>query len=115
MAKKRSNDTPPRVVGAAPLGVTRKVTDQMVRDFSKQLSQGGRTVTVKAIRFIPSSRTMTDTGSFQVVANNFVEITPSIASSPRLETMDSVVTVGRTGGVQKLEGLSIPALERFSV
>jgi hypothetical protein len=113
MAARQSNiSTGFRVVGAAPLGVTKKVAADIVRAFREQLSQTGREVNVKAMRFIPSSRATTERGSFQVVANNFIEIVPGNNASPRYETLDSVVTVGRQGGVQKLEGLTIPALQR---
>jgi hypothetical protein len=113
MRRSRSpNPAAPRVVGAGPLGVTKKVTAEILRDLRNQLSQNGRSVTVKWMRFIPSSRTTTENGSFQVIANNFIEVIPGKDSSPRYEALDSVVTVGRTDGVQKLEGLTIPALQR---
>jgi hypothetical protein len=102
----------PRVLGAESLGVTKKVTAEIVKDVRKKLNQSGRTVTVKAMRFIPSSRTITANGSFQVVANTVIEEKPSRSSMPRSETLDSVVTVGRKGRVQKLEDLTIPELQR---
>lgn len=100
----------PRVIGAVPLGVTKKVANEIVRGLNHQLSQDGRSVTVKAVRFIPSSRTTTETGSFQVVANAFFEVNRGKDIPPRSEALDSVVTVGRVGRAQKLESLSIPAL-----
>jgi hypothetical protein len=113
MTRKRSdNSAAPRVIGAVPLGVTKKVAAEIVRDLRNQLSRDGRSVNVKAIRFIPSTRTMTESGAFQVVANAFFEVAPDRDSPPRPEALDSVVTVGRTGGVQRLEGVSIPALQR---
>jgi len=115
MAEKQSPaQTGPRVIGAVPLGVTKKVTADIVRAFRKQLSETGRDVNVKALRFIPSSRTATESDSFQVIASNFIEIIPGKNASPRYETVESVVTVGRQGGVQKLEGLMIPALRRVA-
>jgi hypothetical protein len=102
----------PRVVGAGSLGVTKKVTAEIVRDLRNQLGQDGRSVTVKTLRFIPSSRTTTETGAFQVLANTFFEILSDKDTVPRSEALDSVVTVGRSGGVQKLESLTIPALHR---
>lgn len=112
--KQLANLAAPRILGAAPLGVTKKVTAEIVRDLRNQLSQDGRSVTVKAMRFIPSSRTAMENGSFQVVANTLIEVTPGNHSAPRPETLDSVVTVGRTDGIQKLEGLTIPALQRMT-
>ncbi len=105
----------PRILGDVPLGVTKKVTAAIVRDLRHQLSQNGRSVNVKAIRFIPSTRTLTETNAFQVVANTVLEVTAGKDASPRLESLDSVVTVGRTGGVQTLEGLTIPALQSGAI
>ena len=102
----------PRVLGAAPLRMTKKVTDEILRALRDKLSQNGGSVTVKSIRFIPSSRTTTESGSFQVVANTVIEVLPGNDSPPRPEALDSVVTVGRRGRVQRLEALSIPALQR---
>ncbi len=113
MRHKRSRGpAAPRVLGAVPLGVTKKVTAEIVRDLYNQLNQDGRSVTVKAMRFLPSSRTATENGSFQVIANTVFEVMRGKDSTPHAETLDSVVTVGRTGGVQKLEGVTIPALQR---
>jgi hypothetical protein len=106
-------DESPRVLGATPAGVTKRVTAEIVRDLRNQLSGNGRSVTVKAMRFIPSSRTSMENGSFQVVANNVIEVASDKGSAPRPEVLDSVITVGRTGGVQKLQDLSIPALQHF--
>jgi len=107
-----SDRTAPRILGAAPLGVTKKLAAQIVRGLRDQLSREGRAVTVKAVRFIPSSRTATGSGSFQVVANTVVEVTPDAGAATRVEALDSVVTVGRTGRARKLESLTIPALQR---
>jgi hypothetical protein len=110
----KQSDTPaaPRVIGAVPLGVTETVATEIVRDLRNQLSRDGRSVNMKAIRFIPSTRTATESGAFQVVANAFFEMAPDRDSPPRREALDSVVTIGWTGDVQRLEGVSIPALRR---
>jgi hypothetical protein len=103
----------PRVVGAEPLKVKKPLTDAVVRKLREQLGQSGRCVAVKAIRFIPSSRTDTGTGSFQVVANAVVEVTAGSNSPPRAEAFDFVVTVGKSpGGIQRLDHLAIPTLQR---
>jgi len=113
MPRKRSPGLAvPRVLGAAPLGVTKKVAAEIVRDLRKQLSQDGRAVTVRTMRFIPSTRATTESGSFQVIANTVFDVMPGKDATPRLEALDSVVTIGRKDGVQMLEGLSIPALQR---
>lgn len=110
--RRLANPVVPRILGATPLGVTKKVTDEIVRGLRNQLSRDGRSVTVKAMRFIPSSRIATEGGSFQVVANAVVEVKPGKDHSPHSEALDSVVTIGRAGGTQKLEGLTIPSLQR---
>ncbi len=113
MTRKRSDKAAePRVIGAVLLGVTKKVAAEIVQDLRNQLSRDGRSVNMKAIRFIPSSRTTTESGAFQVVANAFYEVTTDRESPARPEALDSVVTVGRTEGVQRPEGVSILALQR---
>jgi hypothetical protein len=100
------------VIGAVTVGVTKKVAAEIVRDLRNQLSRDGRSVNVKAVRFTPPTRATTASGAFQVVANAFFEVAPDRDSPPRPDALDSVVTVGRTGGVQRLEVVSIPALQR---
>ncbi len=104
----------PHIQGAVPLGVTRKVTRDIVREVSRQLRQSGRFVTVKAMHCLPSSRTAVEDGSFQFVANTFIEVPHGDNAPPRPDALDSVVTVGHAGGAQKLESVTIPALRRVS-
>jgi hypothetical protein len=92
--------------------VSDAVASAIIKSVRDQFSGAGRSVTVKAVRFIPSSRTETENGSFQMVANTVVELTPESGAPTRVEALDSVVTVGGTGPTQKLESLSIPALQR---
>nr|WP_294547809.1 hypothetical protein [uncultured Rhodopila sp.] len=110
----KQSDTPaaPLIIGAVPLGVTETVATEIMQDLRNQLSRDGRAVNMKAIRFIPSTRTTTESGAFQVVANAFFEMVPDGDTPPRPEALDSVVTIGWTGDVQRLEGVSIPALRR---
>ena len=108
--KQSTDDVAPRVLGAVPLGVTKKVTDAIIREVREQFQRDGRSVTVKAVSFIPSSRTETERGSFQVVANTVIEVIPQVGAAARAEALDSVVTVGRNGRTQTLESLSIPTL-----
>jgi hypothetical protein len=105
---------PTRIDGAVPLGLTKKVTDQIVKGIRRQFNEAGRSVAVKALQFSPSTRTTTETGSFQVLANTIVEVLNATGSQPRIEAMDSVVTVGRGAGGQKLEALAIPRLQRVA-
>ena len=94
------------------VGVTKKVAAEIVRDLRNQLSRDGRSVNVKAVRLIAATRTTTESGAFQVVAKAFFEAAADRDSPPRPEALNSVVTAGRTGGVQRLEGVSVPALSR---
>jgi hypothetical protein len=100
----------PRVIGAVPAGVTVAVAAAIVQGLHDQLSRDGRSVTVKAVRFIPSSRTEMKNGSLQMVANTVFEVTPDAGAKTRVEAFESVVTVGGAGPTQRLESLSIPAL-----
>lgn len=101
------------VVGAEPLGVTEGVAVEIGREVQSLFEKKGREARVKAVRFIPSTLTVLDDGAFQVIANTTVEIART-GAAPRSETVDSVVTFGRTKGEEKLQGLSIPALERVT-
>jgi hypothetical protein len=105
---KNSSET--LVLGAKPLGITKKVTTEIIRSLRDQLERNDRSVTVKSIRFIPSSRSVTESGAFQVIAHTVFDAMYGTETKPHVEALESVVTVGRMGGSQMLEELSIPAL-----
>jgi hypothetical protein len=99
----------PRVVGAAPLGVTDEAAAEIGLEVQSLFKQKGREAHVKAMRFIPSTLTELDDGGVQVIANTTVEVA---GATPHSETVDSVLTFKRTDGANELRSLSIPALER---
>ena len=114
MGKSNASKSPaPRVVGAEPVGVTEQVAVEIGREVQTLFKNKGRKARLKAMRFIPSTLTALDDGAFQVIANTTVEIARA-GTNPRSETVESVVTFGRAEGAEKLQSLSIPALERMT-
>lgn len=102
----------PRVVGAGPLGVTQKITDEIGREVRSLYKQKGRVAHLRAMRFIPSTLTELDDGGVQVIANTTVEV--ARAGAVHSETVESVLTFEKMDGANELRSLSIPALERVS-
>jgi hypothetical protein len=107
---RKTSQMMPRVVGAEALGVTKKVTADIVRALRTQLDASGRRSTIRSVRFITSSRADNDDGSFEVLANTLIDLAPSEDRVPRAEALGAVVKVGHSGRAQTLEGLQIPAL-----
>lgn len=101
------------VVGATPTGVTKKVVASLGRQIKGVFGQNGKSVVVKGMRFIPSTKVDLGGGSFQVMANTVVEVAGSGGGSTRSQSVDSVVTVERVAGGQVLKGVKIPSLERM--
>ena len=103
--------TPPRVIGAEPLGVSEKTTAQIGREVRNLFKKKGRDAQVKAMRFIPSTLTELDDGGVQVIANTTVEIARAGAPT-HSESVNSVLTFETADGAKELRSLSIPILER---
>jgi hypothetical protein len=77
----RNAKSGPLILGAKPLCITKKVTAQIVRSLRDQLGQAGRSGTVRYIRFIPSSRSVTASGAFQVVAHTAIDVAQGVRNA----------------------------------
>lgn len=112
MAKSKAPNSPPPpdVVGAKLYGVTEQVAVEIGRKVQSLYKESGRVARLKTMRFIPSTWTELNDGAFQVIANTTVEIVGA-GGAPRPETVNSVVTFRKADGAEKLQSLSIPALE----
>lgn len=101
------------VTGAVPSGLTKKVVSSLGKQVKDVFQRHGTDVSVKGMRFIPSTKVDLGEGAFEVLASTVVEVAGNGKAPARPEAFDSVITVGRlehTG--QVLKGVKIPALER---
>lgn len=97
------------IVGAKPTGVTKKVAAALGQEIKKAYKGKGRTVRLKGMRFIPSSRMDFGEGKFEVLANTVVEVQGQAGRPSRSEAVDAVLTIGSDKG-QFLSAVKIPAL-----
>lgn len=98
------------IVGAEPTGVTKKVVAALGREITEAYRDKGRSVRLKGMRFIPSSRLDFGEGKFEVLANTVVEVEGQEGRPSRSEAVDAVLTIGRDKG-QVLSAVKIPALD----
>ena len=117
MIKKSSTErsrTRTQVVGAVPSGVTKKVASSLGDQIKTAFVRNGKTVEVKGMRFIPSTKVDLGQGAFQVMANTVVEVAASEHAPKRSQSIDSVVTIGHQAKIgQFLKSLKIPSLDRM--
>jgi hypothetical protein len=100
------------IVGAKPAGITKKVASGVEEQVKSAFGKSGKQVTVKGMRFIPSTKVDLGQGAFQVMANTVVEVAGT-GSHRREESVDSVVTVDRgERRSQTLRAVKIPSLDR---
>jgi hypothetical protein len=100
------------IFGAKPTGVTKKVAVEFGREITEAYRDKGRTVRLKGMRFIPSSRTDFGGGAFEVLANTVIEVEGQEGRPARSEAVDAVLTIGKGKG-QVLRTVKIPALGRL--
>lgn len=109
IAIKSSPDLVLNIVGAKPVGVTKKVAEELGREIAEAYRGKGRTVRLKGVRFNPSSKMNLGDGQFEVLANTVVEVEGQEGRPARSEAVEAVVTIGRDKG-QVLRTVKIPAL-----
>jgi hypothetical protein len=101
------------VVGNVPAGVTKKAATGVGKSIRLAFKESGRTVRLKGMRFIPSTKVDLGKGSFEVVANTVIEVGGQNGQPARAASVDSVVTIGRDNSKsQVVMAVKIPALER---
>ena len=102
----------PKIVGILPSGMDRQVAKAAGTKIKQVFQDKGDEVSVRSLRFIPSSFTKLDDDTFQVVANTTLEAdrNQTHPRATRARVVDSIVTLGRKEGKLVFRNATVPSL-----